>query len=46
VARQVARVFERAERSGLGARNWSDVVELMEQEAGLALELPPAREDG
>jgi hypothetical protein len=46
VARRVAGVFERAARSGLGARDWSDVVELMEKEAGLALELPPAREDG
>jgi 3-hydroxyisobutyrate dehydrogenase-like beta-hydroxyacid dehydrogenase len=41
VASQIAQVLAAATQSGLGERDWSDLVLWMEQEAGLALVLPP-----
>jgi len=41
VAQAVRGVFAAAAAGGLGARDWSDLVEWMEREAGCELRLPP-----
>jgi 3-hydroxyisobutyrate dehydrogenase len=42
VAAEVARALESAVGAGLGERDFTDLVELMERRAGVALRLPPA----
>jgi 3-hydroxyisobutyrate dehydrogenase-like beta-hydroxyacid dehydrogenase len=41
VAAQIAQVLGKAAAGGLGAHDWSDLVQWMEREAGLELRLPP-----
>jgi 3-hydroxyisobutyrate dehydrogenase len=42
LAERIAGVFREGVEAGLGEREWSDVVELMESRAGVALRLAPA----
>jgi 3-hydroxyisobutyrate dehydrogenase-like beta-hydroxyacid dehydrogenase len=42
VAAEVAQVLVAAVGAGLGARDFTDLVELIERQAGVALRLPPA----
>lgn len=44
VAGAIAQVFVQAVRSGLGDRDWSDIVEFAEAQADTRLELAPARD--
>ena len=43
VAAEIAQVFVAALGAGLGERDWSDLVELIERQANVKLELPPPR---
>ncbi len=43
VAAEIAQVFVAALSAGLGERDWSDLVELIERQANVKLELPPPR---
>ncbi len=43
VAAEIAQVFVAALAAGLGERDWSDLVELIERQADVKLELPPPR---
>jgi 3-hydroxyisobutyrate dehydrogenase len=44
VAAQIGQVLVSAVGAGLGDRDWTDLVELIERQSGLRLELPPLRE--
>jgi 3-hydroxyisobutyrate dehydrogenase-like beta-hydroxyacid dehydrogenase len=46
VAAEIAQVFVAALGAGLGERDWSDLVELIERQADVKLELPPPRSSG
>ena len=41
IAEQIAGVFRTGVDAGLGERDWSDIVELIEQQSAVALHLPP-----
>ena len=45
VAAAIAHVMDSAVAAGLGDRDWSDLVELIEAHSATRIELPPRRDD-